>query len=161
MKGKFDSYRDSALHFLCSGEWGNESFGNVSTYGVYLWRISNKLEEVHTLNTEINSVLEEWEESNPELLGVLECSLEEFRKSLIGHFLVSENEQGSVTVRQFPTEGALISQFNAMQKHFNEWEAEQEPDLNDYFDGEEEEEEHGGMSRIQEEHEYKFGDDRL
>lgn len=121
MKGKFDSYRDSALHYLCSSEWGNASFGDVSTYGVYIWRISNKLEEVHTLNTEINSVLEEWEETNPELLGTLECSLEEFRKSLIGHFLVSENEQGLVTVRQFPTEAALISQFKAMRAHFIEF----------------------------------------
>jgi hypothetical protein len=146
MKGKFDSYRDSALHFLCSVEWGNESFGNVQTYGVYLWRISNKLEEVHTLNIEINSVLEEWEQANPELEGTLEMSLEDFRKQLVGHFLVSENEQGSVTVREFPTEGALKSQFNAMKKHFEEFEEEEEPE---------------GMSRIDEEHEYRFGDDRL
>jgi hypothetical protein len=121
MKGKYDSYQDSALHYLCSSEWGNDSFGDVSTYGVYIWRISNNLQEVHTLNIEINSVLEEWEEANPELLGTLECTLEEFRKTLVGHFLVSENEQGQVTVRQFPTEGALISQFKAMEKHYIEW----------------------------------------
>jgi hypothetical protein len=148
MKGKFDSYRDSALHFLCSGEWGNESFGDVSTYGVYIWRISNNLQEVHTLNTEINSVLEDWEESNPEMLGVLECSLEEFRKTLVGHFLVSENEQGSVTVREFPTEERLIQQFEAMREHFDE-----------FMEENREAEEHN--SRIQEEWEYKFGDDRL
>ena len=150
MKGKFDSYRDSALHFLCSYGWGNESFGDVSTYGVYLSRISNKLEEVHTLNKETNSVLEDWEESNPEMLGVLECSLEEFRKTLVGHFLVSESDTGLVTVREFATEGMLISQYKAMEKHFNE-----------FMEEEEEEEEPGGMSRNQEEHEYRFGDDRL
>jgi hypothetical protein len=150
MKGKFDSYRDSALHFLCRAEWCNASFGDVSTYGVFIDRISNKLEEVHTLNTEINSVLEEWEQSNPELLGTLECSLEEFRKTLVGHFLVSENEQGSVTVREFPTEKRLIQQFEAMREHFDEFMGELE-----------EEEEPGGMTRIQEENEYRFGDDRL
>jgi len=123
MIGKFDSYRDSALHFLCSSDWGNESFGDVSTYGVYIWRISNTLEEVHTLNTEINSVLEDWEQANPELLGVLECSLEDFRKTLVGHFLVSENGQGQVTVREFNTEKRLLGAFDAMHEHFNTWEA--------------------------------------
>jgi hypothetical protein len=152
MLGKYDSYRDSALHFLCSNGWENESFGDVSTYGVYLSRISNKLEEVHTLNTEINSLLEVWEQENPELLGTLECSLEEFRKRLVGHFLVSESDTGLVTVREFATEGMLISQYKAMEKHFNEFMEEEEEEL---------EEEPGGMSRIQEENEYRFGDDRL
>lgn len=121
MLGKFDSYRDSALHYLCSSGWGNNSFGDVSTYGVYVWRISNNLQEVHTLNTEINSVFEDWENDNPELLGTLECSLEEFRKSLVGHFMVSENSDGIVTVKEYALESELIRHFNNMQEHFNEF----------------------------------------
>jgi hypothetical protein len=119
MLGKFDSYRDSALHFLCSGEWSNESFGDVNGYGVYIWRISNNLQEVNTGNIEINSVLEDWEAANPEMLGVLECSLQEFRTSLAGHFMVSENEQGLVTVRQYTLESELVRHFNNMQEHYD------------------------------------------
>lgn len=122
MIGKFDSYRDSALHYLCSADWGNESFGDVNTYGVYLWRISNTEEDVSTLNEEFNSVMADWFVDNRER----ETTEQEVRDSLVGHFLVSENSQGLVTVKEFPTEGALIGMFNAMHRHFNEFLEESE-----------------------------------
>jgi len=118
MLGKFDSYRDSALHFLCSQEWGNESFGDVSTYGVYIWRISNTWEDVKPANKEFESVIEDWEE----WAGLAEAHTSYgLRQSLVGHFMVSENEQGLVTVKQYALESELIRHFNQMQEHFNTW----------------------------------------
>jgi hypothetical protein len=128
MIGKFDSYRDSALHYLCSSEWGNESFGDCSTYGVYIWRISNTPFDVSDRNNEFNSVIQEWEEDQPELEGTLEKSFEEFRKSLVGHFLVSESDTGAVTVKQFTLESELIRHFNQQRDHYNEFMEEEEPE---------------------------------
>lgn len=122
MKGKFDSYRDSALHYLCSVDWGNESFGDVSTYGVYLWRISNSVNDVHKENKEFASVLEEWVKENPE------ADEKTVRRSLLGHFLVSENSQGQVTVKEFKLESELIRHFNSMKAHFEEFESAEEED---------------------------------
>lgn len=120
MLGKFDSLRDSALHYLCSVEWGNESFGDVSTYGVYIWRISISSEELE----EVASALEALEESEELLRGIED--LEAFHKSLVGHFMVSENEQGLVTVKEYTLESELIRHFNSMQEHFNEFMSTQE-----------------------------------
>lgn len=126
MLGKFDSYRDSALHFLCRAEWCNASFGDVNDYGVFIDRISNFQEDL----TGCIDALTEWEEMNPELLGVLECTKEEFRASLVGHFLVSENEQGLVTVKQYTLESELIRHFNQMRDHYDEFMTEQDEEDN-------------------------------
>ncbi len=117
MLGKYDSYRDSALHYLCASDWANESFGDVSTYGVYVWRISNDPADVQVINTEITSVLEEWFEANPEISETDQS----FRDQLVGHFMVSENNQGQVTVRQYQLESELIQHFNNMQEHYSTW----------------------------------------
>lgn len=116
MVGKFDSFRDSALHYLCRAEWCNESFGDVTTYGVFIDRISNEYADVQELNTEVSSLLEEWFTEN----GV-SPSDREFRYSLVGHFLVSENDQGQVTVKEFKLESELIRHFNQMRDHYDEW----------------------------------------
>lgn len=126
MNGKFDSYRDSALHFLCRAEWCNASFGDVSTYGVFIDRISNEYSDVQELNTEVSSVLEDWFTANPEVSP----SDRTFRYSLVGHFLVSENEQGQVTVKEFKLESELIRHFEAMRDHFDEFMASQEEENN-------------------------------
>jgi hypothetical protein len=115
--GKFDSFRDSALHYLCTSDWANESFGDMD-YGVYIWRISNNLSEVSTDNSEINSVLEEW--APMEGYETLHTD-STFRETLAGHFLVSENDQGMVTVHQFATEAAALARFKDMQAHYEEW----------------------------------------
>lgn len=120
MLGKFDSFRDSALHYLCTSEWANESFGDVSTYGVYIWRISLDTEEVKQTNIEFNSVMDLLVESEGFPFT------QELRDSLVGHFMVSENEQGLVTVKQYTLESELIRHFNSMQEHFNAFMEEQE-----------------------------------
>jgi len=116
MLGKYDSFRDSALHFLCTSDWNNGEFGDVQDYGVYIWRISNTPEEVQVINTEITSVLEDWE-SYEEANG----ASQEFRDQLVGHFIVSENSQGFVNVREFDTKEALDARYNAFLEHYIEW----------------------------------------
>lgn len=115
MLGKYDSFRDSALHFLCLADWSNESFGDVSDFGVYIWRISNTPEDVQATNTELTSVLEDWdyyEEANG--------ASQEFRDELVGHFIVSENDQGLVTVRKY-SEVGMLDMFHKYETHYNEW----------------------------------------
>ena len=141
MIGKYDSFRDSALHFLCLADWANESFGDVSDYGVYIWRISNQRDDVMLANGEFNGVIFDWITANPEC----EDSLE-FRESLIGHFIVSENDQGQVTVRKFDSEVGMLDMFNKYQVHYDEWDSEDNSQ---------------DVDRITEENNYKFGDDRL
>ena len=122
MSGKYDSFRDSALHFLCTSGWDNGEFGDVQTYGVYIWRISNTEAEVSLENTEFNSVLEDWE--HYEEVG----ESDEFRQSLVGHFILSENEHGFVNVRSFDTESGLDARYNAFLIHWIEWSAENSDD---------------------------------
>jgi hypothetical protein len=120
MLGKFDSFRDSALHFLCTQDWGNDSFGDVTDYGVYIWRISLDAMEVSQTNTEFNSVIELLVESEGFPFT------QELRDSLVGHFMVSENEQGLVTVKQYTLESELIRHFEQMRDHYDEFMTEQE-----------------------------------
>lgn len=120
--GKFSNDRNSALHYLCSAEWSNGSFGDCTGYGRYVWRISNSWEEVQPSNTEITSLLEEWLEANPE---VQDSS--EFRRELVGHFLVTELDNGQVIVLKCADEGQLKHQFAYMQAQYEAW-AEQGTD---------------------------------
>lgn len=112
MLGKYDSFRDEALHALCLADWANDSAGNCSDYGVYFWRITNEPQDVATNNGEFNSLVEALE---------LEHDSAELRQSLIGHFLVSENNQGLVTVRQFTLVSELFRRFEEFSAHYEEW----------------------------------------
>jgi hypothetical protein len=118
--GKFSSDRDSALHFLCSSEWSNESFGDVNTFGKYVWRISNTWEDVKPTNIAFNSVIEEWLINDPDI----EAIGEEFRKALEGHFIVTELDSGQVLVFECETELQLISIFNVLQEQWEEFNKE-------------------------------------
>lgn len=114
--GKYSSARDDILHYLCTSEWSNESFGDVEAPTGYVWRISNNWEEVKPINMELTSVLEEWLEWNQE---VTDC--EELRRELVGHFLITEDSNGLVTVEEFPTEAALKNRFAHLEECFNIW----------------------------------------
>jgi hypothetical protein len=114
--GKFSCDRDSALHYLCSGEWSNDSFGDVTDYGRYVWRISNTWEEVKPAAMDFTSVLAEWLEANPEVQDS-----EEFRRELVGHFLVTELDNGQVIVLKCADEGQLEHQFAYMQAQYEAW----------------------------------------
>jgi hypothetical protein len=119
MLGKYDSFRDEALHALCLADWANESNGDCSDYGVYFWRISNEPQDVATNNQEFNSLVE---------LLELEHDTPELRQSLIGHFLVSENDQGLVSVRQFENDRDLIARYAAFEAHYLEFLGDDEID---------------------------------
>lgn len=118
--GKYSSARDSILHFLCTSEWSNDSFGDVEAPTGYVWRISNNLQEVHIPNMEITSVLEEWFTDNPEV-----TDSPALRAELVGHFLVTENSQGFVSVQSL-RQDVLESVFAHLQEDFNAWNAQEE-----------------------------------
>ena len=111
--GKFSSDTDATLYFLCQSEWANESTGDIPEFGRYVWRISNDPFDVHIPNTEITSLLEDF------LKEEEIADSAEFRASLVGHFLVSENSDGLVTVQEFPSETALIAAFKVWQDMYD------------------------------------------
>lgn len=145
--GKYSSARDDILHWLCGNDWANDSFGNVGDYGSYVWKISNTPEEAQQSNGEFTSMLAEWLEGNPEV-----TDSPELRSELVGHFIVTTTESGFVYVEAFDLEQVRDLTYSKAEEAYSEWDEEDEED---------EEDEHGHTSRIEEEHEYKFGDDRL
>jgi hypothetical protein len=120
MTGKYDSFRDSALHYMVSNGYNEGEFGDVNDYGVYIWRITNTDAEVVIENTETTSLLEQWE-SYEEANG----SSDDFREKLMGHFIISEDSQGFVSVRQFDSYEGMEARFEAFRDHYNEWVSEQ------------------------------------
>lgn len=114
--GKYSSARDSILHFLCEAAWSDGSFGDVEAPTGYVWRISNDHDDVAMVNTEFNSVLEEWLEANPEVIDSPALRVE-----LSGHFLVAEDGNGFVSVAAYPS-GSLLSQaFDSLEAVYSEW----------------------------------------
>lgn len=120
--GKFDTDRDSALHYLCLSDWANGSFGDVESPVGYVWRISNNWEEVKPENTELTSVLEEWFEQQ----GDVEDT-PEFRRSLVGHFLILEDSNGLVHVQSYDTVELSLDAFHEYRDVFEKWDAQTEP----------------------------------
>lgn len=112
---KYDSFLHSALHYLCNAGWGDESDGDANDYGSSFTRISLNWEDVRLNNTEFTSLIEEWPDfadyPNPGRL----------RADLVGHWLVAEDSQGFVHVRQFPTEGAVKWRFDQFAAHYSAW----------------------------------------
>lgn len=102
---KYNSDRDAALHFLVQSGWATGEAGNIPVLGWYAWKISNLPAEVSPSNTEINSVLEDHFSAGYEDSYAL-------RQSLVGHFLLTEIDDGRVRVIQFPTEHDLYVAFN-------------------------------------------------
>jgi hypothetical protein len=141
--GKYDSARDDLLHWLCTFDWAEESFGNVDEYGAYVWKISNEAVDVFQNNGEFNSVFEQWHEQCPEVIDSAD-----FRTELVGHFIVTTNSSGFVYVERFESQLARDVEFTIREQAWIDWD-------------DQDDEEHESMTRIQEEHEYKFGDDRL
>lgn len=116
--GKYSSARDSILHYLCTSEWANESFGDVESPTGYVWRISNTLDDVLG-NTEIDSILEPWFEENNEV-----TDSRSLRRELVGHYLVSEDSNGLVFITEYPSQYLLIQAFNSIREVFDAWDAQ-------------------------------------
>lgn len=102
---KYNSDRDAALHFLVQSGWSTGEDGNIPEQGWYAWKTSNLPAEVWQANTEINSVLEDHFAA-----GYTDSPA--LRDSLVGNFLITEDDQGFVMVVQFPSEAELHHAFN-------------------------------------------------
>lgn len=113
---KYDSYRDSALHYLTLAGWGNESTGNTDDYGVFLTRIGNTWDDVKPTNTEFQSVIEDWPDYEDAV-----ALYPEFFTQLIGHFIVSEDSQGFVHVRHYVHEDEAKERYDQFAEHYAQW----------------------------------------
>lgn len=116
---KYDSFRDSALHFLCLSGWGNESAGDTDGYGVYFTRITLGWDDIRPSNGEFNSLIEQW----PDYVDSNEAGIP-FRTQLIGHYIVSEDSNGFVHVRELGSEAAVKARFDAFAEHYANWTGE-------------------------------------
>lgn len=119
--GKFSSARDSILEYLCNNGWSNEDFGNVEAPTGYVYRISNTLAEVQMENSEVTSLLGDWFEGNSEV-----TDSPELREELIGHFIVTEDNQGFVRVAKFDTEKEMLAEFQRLEDAYNEWDTDED-----------------------------------
>ena len=122
--GKFGSARDDLLHYLCSNGWAVRETGEAD-YGRVVWFIENKAEDVAMTNTEFNSVVEEWHEGNREVQDS-----QAFRDELVGSFVVTEHDSGSVDVATsgpVPGESAL-HWFNRIDSDYLRWDTEMSVD---------------------------------
>ncbi len=119
--GKYDSARDDLLHWLCTAcDWANESFGNVDEFGAYVWKISNDPADVHSLNGEINSVMEDWFKDNPEV-----TDSPELRAELVGHFIVTTVSSGLVFVETFETQRERDEAFTEREQAWVDFDVEE------------------------------------
>lgn len=113
--GKYPSDRDCILHYMCTSEWSNGSFGDVESPTGYVWRITNTYADVHIPNTEVTSLIED------ELKTYDIEDSEDFRESLVGSFLLTEDSNGFVSVQQFDSERALVERFTELQREYDAW----------------------------------------
>lgn len=112
---KYDSFIHSALHYLCNAGWGNESDGDANDYGSYFTRITLETADVAPQNTEFISLIEEW----PDFADAVHPGHpDEFFRQLVGHWLVAEDSQGFVHVRQFDTVYGVKWRFDQFAAHY-------------------------------------------
>ena len=113
--GKYSTDRDNILHAMALADWANESFGDVDSPTGYVWRISNNWEEVKPQNMEITSLLED------QLEAYDIADTPDFRQSLVGHFLIIEDSNGSVSVHEFETERVLLMHYSTLEAEYEAW----------------------------------------
>ena len=117
--GKYHSDRDNILHFLCTSGWANTSTGDVEAPTGYFYQISNTPADVQLANTEITSVIED------QLAAYDIEDTEEFRSSLVGHYLIVENSQGFVGVTQYGDVDSLLRDYHTLAVAYDEWAGEE------------------------------------
>jgi len=115
--GKYSSARDDLLHYLSVNGWANDSDGNVEAPTGYFWEIANGPADVHSSNTEFNSLIEEWLQQNPEV-----TDSEELRSELVGEFILTENNQGFISVYKCSNALELNVRMLSLTQEFFEWE---------------------------------------
>jgi hypothetical protein len=118
--GKYSTDRDNILHYMATSDWANDSFGDVEAPTGYVWRISNTLEEVQLSNTELTSLIEE----QVKAYGIEDN--DDFRHSLVGHFLLVEGSQGFVDVYAYDSEAELLKEYDYREEVYSEWAGDEE-----------------------------------
>lgn len=119
--GRFDSARDSILHFLCISDWAEDSSGNTEAPTGYFWRITNDANDVAQKNTEFNSIMEDWFTMNPEV-----TDSPELRAELVGHFIVQGMDSGAVYVSEYETEDELMLDYVHLSGQFEDWDEQED-----------------------------------
>lgn len=104
---KFDSKRDELFYVMTLEGWANASSGNVECPTGFFARISNSAQEIE----EIRQAFTE------ETRAVSD-------DEIIGHYLCTENDLGFWYVEEFPTESALISRYEQLERIYSEWDTE-------------------------------------
>ena len=118
--GKYNCARDDLLHYLCTSDWAEDSFGNVDEYGSYVWKISNTAEDVSINNTEFCSLLEEWFQINSSV-----TDSPELRQELVGHFNVTTVDSGFVYVAAYDTAEERNAIYKLAEDAYGEWSDEE------------------------------------
>lgn len=114
--GKYSSDRDCILHYMATSEWANDSFGDCSTWGSYVWKMSNDPADVHMPNTEITSLIED----EIRLYDIEDSP--DFRRELEGNFLIVETDSGAVYVTKFETALELAVEFAVLRQAYDAFE---------------------------------------
>ena len=116
--GKYSTDRDNILHFMATCDWANESFGDVEAPTGYVLRMSNTFQDVQPSNTELTSLIED------QVKAYDIVDNDDFRESLVGHFLIWEDASGFVSVLQFATELDLLDVYKDLETEFSEWDSQ-------------------------------------
>lgn len=97
--GKYDTLRDEYLHGMCLEGWANESFGDVAAPTGYVWLVSNSTAEM------------------AEIVGVFGLA----PYGTVGHFLVTENDQGFVRVTEYEENRGAKYDFRCLEAEYTAW----------------------------------------
>lgn len=123
---KFDSTRDDLFWYMTLEGWATDTDGSVE-FGRWFGKLSNTTEDVSVNNGEFNSLVAQWApQDSPDAEASYHS--EEFRASLVGHFLVSEDSKGFVTVNQFKTELERDAQYNQWSGEYADWLGDEDED---------------------------------
>lgn len=111
-RGKFGNHVDEALYEMSLEGWGNESSGDVEAPTGWFARISITAEE-------LDEVVQAFEERLAEI-GL------DGNSSLIGHWLLREDDQGFVEAEEFDSEGELQSAYAELDQAYGLWASQNE-----------------------------------
>jgi hypothetical protein len=103
-KGKYNSARDEALHIMAVQGWANDSAGDVESTTGFFSKISID-------DAELPEITEAFEQE------LIEAGVTDTR-TLIGHFMVLEDNYGNVNVDTYTEQWKLDQDFESYK---NEW----------------------------------------
>lgn len=119
--GKYSNEFEDALHYLCNSGWATGEFGGVEAPTGLVWKISNTWDDVKPENGEFNSLMEEWFAQNSEF-----ADSEEFRRNLVGDFIIREDNNGSISMQSFPTQEDMLDTYRGLRDDFEQWDSEED-----------------------------------